>query len=122
MAVSTYAEILRDAIRAAHTSRTKLSFALADKTGNTQKTEYRALGKYLAGTEIPSPDRAAILAVLLADHRLALVNAVAERRRARQAELEAAVDRIDRILETLVDRVEALEHRAEREDRPKRAQ
>lgn len=117
--LTTYSERLREAIESAGTSRTRLSVELADKTGNSAKSEYRSLGKYLSGEEEPSPDRAAILAVLLTEARLALVRPVAARRRNHQQQLEARVELIEESLNrlgpdlgalaSLPDRVTALE-------------
>lgn len=120
----SYAETLRAAIDAAGSSRRKLSYALADKTGNKQTSEYRSLGKYMADAkpgkkpEIPDQDRAAVLAVELKEPRLAIVSPVADRRRGRQAELEARVAELEALanvvmpqLEELGGRVVALEQR-----------
>jgi hypothetical protein len=87
-----YRELLRDAIDAAGTSRRKLSYAFAEKTGNQQESEYRSLGKYLDGEnpETPTPERAAILAVLLREPRLALVPRAI--RNGRLQQLAATVD------------------------------
>ncbi len=84
-----YREVLRDAMDAAGSSRRKLSAALAERTGNQQTSEYRALGKYLAGDEEPSRPRATILAELLSDERLAEVSDRQDRRDARLASIEA---------------------------------
>jgi hypothetical protein len=87
-----YRELLRDAIDAAGTSRRKLSYAFAEKTRNQQESEYRSLGKYLdeENPDTPAPERAAILAVLLGEPRLALVARTG--RNARLQELAGAVD------------------------------
>lgn len=115
----SYAELLRAAIDNAGTSRRKLSFVLAEETGNQQDSEYRAIGKYLAGEE-PSRERAAILAVLLGDPQLALVTPSGDRRSARRAELEArvadleeAAEQLSPYLKELGDRVTALEKRSQ---------
>jgi hypothetical protein len=91
-----YSELLRGAIDAAGSSRRKLSFQLAEKTGNQQASEYRALGKYLSGEEMPSRERAAMLAVLLNEYRLALVSDAQNRR---QVRLEDIAEGVAEILE-----------------------
>jgi len=119
----TYAALLREAIQAAASSRRRLSGELAATTGNEQDSEYRALGKYLAGDETPNPERAAILAVLLEEPRLALVSEVAARRRDRLAELESTVDalrpllRVGDLQEQLDDLARRVGH-LERQARP----
>jgi hypothetical protein len=97
-----YPDLLRAAIDAAGSSRRKLSFYLADMTGNKQTSEYRALGKYLSGEEIPSADRAAILAVALTEPRLALVADSRARRQGRLSELEGDLERLRREHESFV--------------------
>jgi len=86
-----YPTLLRAAIKAAGSSRRKLSYELAKKTGNQQEDEYRSLGKYLSSEkpELPSRERAAILAVLLGEPLLALVNDARGRRSDRLAKVEA---------------------------------
>jgi hypothetical protein len=108
--MTRYGTTLREAIEAADTSRRKLSYALAEKTDNKQDSEYRALGKYLRGDETPSPERAAILAVLLGQPELALVSSP---RRDRLAELAATVDRLETALGGALTRLEALEANAQ---------
>jgi hypothetical protein len=83
---SDYAELLRRTLEA-KSSRRKLSFALAKRTGNQQASEYRSLGKYLSGEELPTRERGAVLAVLLDEPLLALVPDAKERRRHRQEAL-----------------------------------
>lgn len=85
-----YPQILRAAIEAG-SSRRKFSYTLAETTGANQDSEYRALGKYLSGEELPSRERAAILAVLLQEPRLALVPSTGERRGARLESVATAV-------------------------------
>lgn len=99
-AEQTYADLLRAAMEEAGASRRKLSSAFAGKTGNQKESEYRALGKYLTGDE-PTPERAAILAVLLGEPRLALVTPAADRRTSRHAELEARVAELEDALNKL---------------------
>jgi hypothetical protein len=89
-----YPELLRAAIKTAGTSRNKLSSVFAEKTGNQVKSEYRALGKYLSGDEEPSRERAAILAVLLQEHRLALVSDPQGRRQVRLEDIAEGVAEI----------------------------
>lgn len=108
-----YPELLRASIDNAKSSRRKLSFQLAEKTGNQQPSEYRALGKYLSGDEEPSRERAAVLAVLLSAPQLALVSGPQTRRQARLAELAATVDRLETALDGALARLEALEARAQ---------
>lgn len=93
-----YPDLLREAIKTADSSRRKLSFDLAEATGNQQASEYRALGKYLSvdDPELPNRERAAILAVLLGNHRLALVSDAPNRR---QARLEDIAEGVSEILE-----------------------
>lgn len=122
----SYADMLRAAIDR-KTNRTRLSRALAEKTGAKQSSEYRSIGKYLRGPEQPDKKRAAILAVLLEEPELALVSAVAERRQVRRAELEERVERLERALNllgpdlralaTLPERVLALERPAQTKKR-----
>jgi hypothetical protein len=111
--MASYSQLLRSAIDDAGSTRRKLSFQLAEQTGNQQSSEYRALGKYLSGDETPGQDRAAILAVLLQQPALALVSATQDRRRVRLAELAATVDRLETALEGALTRLEALEARAQ---------
>lgn len=101
-----YPEVLRAAMKNAAMSRNKLSYAVAAKTGNKRDSEYRALGKYLSGDEAPSQERAALLAVLLSDPAVAIVSS---HRRDRLAELGATVEKLERALGAVLDRVEALE-------------
>lgn len=110
----SYPERLRAALTAAGISRRKLAPLYAAETGNKPDSEYRAIGKYLAGEEVPEPERAAILAVLLRSPGLALVGAVPSRRRGRQAELEARVERLETALGALGPDLEALETLPER--------
>lgn len=98
--VADYKDTLRAAIEKAGTSRRQLSFALADHTGNKRESEYRALGKYLAGDELPSDERAAVLAVQLRDPNLALVE------RERRDGLAVRQQQLDRRLTELEDKVE----------------
>ena len=105
------AELLRDAIKAGESSRRKLSFQLAEKTGNQQPSEYRALGKYLKGDEAPTKDRAAILAVLLREPRLALVSDAQSRRQDRLGELAKTVDDLIATVADLKEQVEELQRR-----------
>jgi hypothetical protein len=115
MADEGYPELLRSSIESVGSSRRKLSFDLAAETGNQQPDEYRSLGKYMSKTkpETPSRERAAILAVLLKEPRLALVSEVRTRRQARLAELAATVDQLETALEGALTRIEALEARAQ---------
>lgn len=98
-----YAALLRSAIKDARSSRRKLSFALAAKTGNKQESDYRSLGKYLAGADQPKRERAAILAVLLNEPRLALVSDVGDRRHDRLAALEENFAEVVRVQGLLLD-------------------
>lgn len=99
--------MLRAAIKEADSSRRKLSFDLAEKTGNQQTSEYRALGKYLSvdEPELPNRERAAILAVLLGNHRLALVSDVQNRR---QVRLEDIAEGVAEILDNQRDALDLL--------------
>lgn len=100
-----YPALLRSAIKAAGSSRRALSFQLAEATGNQQSTEYRSLGKYQseAKPETPTRERAALLAVLLKEPKLALVTDLAGRRRDRLAKLEGSVAEIARVQALLLD-------------------
>lgn len=102
--IGEYAELLRQAIEA-KSSRRKLSFALAERTGNQQPSEYRSLGKYLAGDEFPARERAATLAVLLGEPQLAIVPDLRDRRRDRLAELEEEVGRLREERETALQAI-----------------
>lgn len=108
-----YAETLRAAIKAAGSSRRKLSADFAEQTGNERETEYRSLGKYLSKTkpELPSRERAAILAVLLNEPRVALVSDSKSRRRDRLGELAATVDDLLATVEDLKNQVATLQRR-----------
>lgn len=102
-----YPELLRTAVKTAGSSRRKLSFDLAEKTGNQQASEYRALGKYLSDNdpELPNRERAAMLAVLLGNHRLALVSDVQNRR---QVRLEDIAEGVSEILDNQREALELL--------------
>jgi hypothetical protein len=100
-----YPELLRSSIDAAGSSRRALSFALAEETDNQQPSEYRALGRYLAGKETPTRERAAILAVLLKQPLLALVTDAKSRRQVRLQEVEAEVAQLRREFDLFVQAV-----------------
>lgn len=104
---SDYSNLLRDAMDAAGTSRTRLAKDLAARTGNLVRSEYRSLGKYLGGEE-PTRERAALLAALLNDPRLAQVKEMAARQSARRAELEARVAELEKALNLLGPDLRAL--------------
>lgn len=87
-----YPTLLRSAIKEAGSSRNKLGPELAAITGNQEDSEYRAIGKYLAGDETPSRERAAILAVLLKKPELALVS---DGRARRQNNLADRLERLE---------------------------
>ena len=70
---TAYADTLREAMHQ-KISRRQLAKQLADETGSKEASEYRALGKYLAGEDEPSRERAAILAVILQAPGVALVD------------------------------------------------
>lgn len=119
MGANTYGQALIEALERSQYSRRRLSAVIAERTGNKQESEYRALGKYLRGDEIPEQHRASVLAELLGEPQLALVPTSAQRRRGRLGELEAEVARLREILvvageahDVLVRRVAALEKAA----------
>lgn len=111
VAEQNYAALLRKAMEAKGMSRRKLSFAMAARTKNKQPSDFRALGKYLNGTESPSPKNAAILAVELEEPELALVS---PQRRVRLAELAATVGDHQTAIDALTERLEDLEGRVPR--------
>lgn len=118
-----YSERFTDALKSSHTPMRTLARAFAEKTGNDIESERPALYLYKKGESEPTPERAAILAVLLSDPSLALVQPQADRRTARRAELEARVAELERAAQELAPylaevaaRVAALEQRA----RPRR--
>ena len=100
MADDGYGKLLRGALEQAGLSRRKFSVALAERTGNQQESEWRSLGKYLNGEE-PSPERAALIAVMLGEPRLALVEGITARQRVRREALEARVAELEEALEAL---------------------
>lgn len=113
MTKEDYAALLRELIGDSpgqQKSRRKLSFEMAAETGNRQESEYRSLGKYLEGKETPSPERGALLAVLLRRPELALVP---QTRRDRRAELAKTVEQIEIALGGALSRIEALEAHAQ---------
>lgn len=106
--LTDYAALLRRTIDA-KSSRRKLSFALANQTGNKQPSEFRSLGKYLAGDELPTQERAARLAVLLEEPLLAIVSGPRDRqRRDRLGELAATVEDLTAAVDDLKDQVAEL--------------
>jgi hypothetical protein len=105
---TAYAGTLRAAIDAAETSRRRLSFRLAARKGTKQESEYRSLGRYLKGQEMPEPEQAAILAVELGEPLLALVTPVGERRRVRRATVETLVGQNTASIEALREAVQIL--------------
>lgn len=127
-----YGTTLRNAIERT-SSRRKLSFQLAEHTGNKQESEYRSLGKYLRGEDFPSPEKAALMAVLLVDPRVALVerprrDRLAERLDKLEVRLAELEDRAGKVEETqrqgvdvvqgLIARLAALEAAPAREAQP----
>jgi transcriptional regulator with XRE-family HTH domain len=115
-----YGQALRYALERSGISLRRLSVLLAERTGNKPDSERRALTKYQAGDEAPDQERAALLAELLTAPELAEVAPVQERRQRRLRGLVEAVDRLERVVEDLTGRVEALERRVGDES-PQRA-
>lgn len=98
-------------------NKRQLAVAVAEYTGNKLDSERRSIYTYFDHTE-PDPDRAALLAVIMRDPSLALVQPQAEKRKARHEELEARVAQLEEIvnrlspqMKSLGDRVVALEQR-----------
>lgn len=119
MAASTYGEQLGAAMKRLPISQRRLSFLLAEQTGNNQESERRSIGKYLKNEGAPEPDRAAILAVLLRAPELALVPDAVTRRRGRLAELEARIAVLEgvsqaslHLLDDVIEQVESLSKRS----------
>lgn len=118
-----YGPMLRAAISRSDLSVRKLAALLAVRTGNKPDSERRAITKYQAGEEAPDPERASYLAELLKAPELAEVPPVPERRQQRLRGLAEAVERLERVVEDLLGRVELLERQAESgSSRPARRQ
>jgi hypothetical protein len=88
-----YGELLRQAIRDSGVSRRRLSFLLADRLGNKQSSEYRALGKYQRGDGTPGPEKARVIAELLQRPEVGVVTT--KNRRDRLADLEHRLEELE---------------------------
>lgn len=108
----SYADRLKAAIKRSGISVREVAKRLADKTGNPLDDERSAIYRYMKKTE-PEPDRAAFLAAILSAPELEEVTPMAEKRRGRQAELEAEVAQLrkefDAFVAAATERMAALE-------------
>lgn len=107
-----YANRLRAAIERADISVREVARRLSEATGNPLDDERSALYRYMKETE-PASDRAVMLAAILEAPELAEVTPISEKRRGRQAELEAEVaqlrEEFDAFVKAATERMSALE-------------